>query len=116
MKTIPKTLALLFTAAAYTACTNATIEPVRPAAQPSIVVARPDTTAGLPVDQLAIDDELPAKNRHKTAPINEEVHLNGQQPIVTPTQPTPRPTMQPTTKHPKPILTDAPAANDALAY
>ena len=104
MKTLNKTITLLFAAAAFTACTKPAIEPIRPV-----------TVAGLPVDQSAIDDALPAKNRHKIVTMNEEVHLNGQQPVVTPTQPTPRPTTQPATKHPKPILTDASDTDDADA-
>lgn len=43
MKTINKTIALLFAAAAFTACTKPAIDPVRPPVQPQFIISRPDT-------------------------------------------------------------------------
>lgn len=43
MKTIYKTFALLLVAASFTACTDSSIHPVKPALRPQSAVERPDS-------------------------------------------------------------------------
>ena len=88
MKTINKTLAILFAAAAFTACTNQSIEPMRPVTQPQLV-ARPDTASG-PYRIVREDDEQPAKPQRGKITTTDEPDRNDFQPQLTP-EPTPKP-------------------------
>lgn len=113
MKTLNKTIALLFAAAAFTACTKPVIDPVRPAPQPQSIIARPDTTTELNAIKPLSDDELPSPSRHKKQTLVEELPQNDQQPETSGTpvnQPTPRPVIEPATKHPKPRLDTVPSS------
>lgn len=88
MKTINKTLALLFAAVAFTACTNQPIEPMRPATQPQSVV-RPDTASG-PYRIVSEEDERPVKPQRGKVTTTDAPDRNDYQPQRL-EEPTPKP-------------------------
>ena len=96
MKTITKTLALLFATVAFTACTNQSIEPVRPAAQ-----IQSDTTHRR-VQSPAGNDLQSQKYLSEKMIVTEGADQDNTQPmpIVEPTPypvsvPSPRPAVMP---------------------
>ena len=91
MKTINKTIALLFAAAAFTACTKPTIDPLKPAVQPQSIISRPDTLSN-PV-YLDQENHEPIDFEHKKlVPFYDELTPGTNQP-----KPTVLPVTQPQT-------------------
>lgn len=96
MKTITKTLALLFATAAFTACTNPSIEPARPATQ-----SKSDTTHRLTQSPVESDPQT-RKHQSEKMIVSEGIDQNNTPltPTVEPasypvTVPSPRPAVMP---------------------
>ncbi|MGF7217969.1 hypothetical protein GGR92_004146 [Spirosoma lacussanchae] len=82
MKTIYKTFALLLIVASFAACTDSSIEPVKPALQPQSAVERPDSV------QLVHIVPFHDNARPQSIPMDTPE-------AVSPVEPQPRPSVAP---------------------
>ncbi|GEM_PF-2603086 len=112
MKTSIKTLAFVVAAAAFTACSAPTIDPVRPA-QPATSIVMPATPAQpQPIDKT-LDDEQPATDNHAKLPYAEMSDSGSQQP-ATVGNPAPHPIPRPAYQQPSHKPAQLTAVSDSL--
>ena len=113
MKTSIKTLATLFAAVAFAACSKPTIDPVRPAAVPVSIVQPVTPGQPQPIAET-LDDEQPKPSA--PASLTTDVPAQyGQQP-ATVGNPNPQPIPRPAYPQPAHKPAQLTAASNSLAY